>query len=137
MRLSFHPSPETENVANWVVYHARGQGIKEEVVLEKHASENSPLEKKQLFYSFEGGILGRTGLDFLVPCHPQKLLMVLKCDPCHSDVSLLIDATRDTFSLCSMETFYAFSRTFRLSFSFLPRTFFLRSPLRPRSTSSL
>jgi len=25
--------------------------------------------------------------------------MVLKCDPCHSDVSLLIDATRDTFSL--------------------------------------
>lgn len=64
MRLSFHPSPETENVANWVVYHARGQGIKEEVLLEKHASENSPLEKKQLFYGFEGGILGRTGLDF-------------------------------------------------------------------------
>lgn len=70
MRLSFHPSPETENVANWVVYHARGQGIKEEVLLEKHASENSPLEKKQLFYGFEGGILGRTGLDF------QMLLVI-------------------------------------------------------------
>ena len=39
MRLSFHPSPGNENVAHWIVYHARGQGIKEEVVLEKYPSD--------------------------------------------------------------------------------------------------
>ena len=63
MRLSFHPKPSSSESANWIVYHAHGQGVKEEVVLEKHGSSKDNL---QTFYYFERGILGRTGNVFSV-----------------------------------------------------------------------
>lgn len=60
MRLSFHCDASDANTAHWVVYHARGQDIKEEVVLQKYPSTATP----QLFYCFDNGILGRTGRNF-------------------------------------------------------------------------
>jgi hypothetical protein len=66
MRLSFLPSHQHSEVANWVVYHARVQGLREEVVIPKYRDENedASLSDAQQFYAFKEGILGRTGKDF-------------------------------------------------------------------------
>jgi len=63
MRLSFHPHQNT-NSAEWIVYHARGQDVKEQVVLEKYGSNHD--KKLQSFSCFKRGILGRTGNDYRV-----------------------------------------------------------------------
>jgi hypothetical protein len=74
MRLSFHPSPENpDTVANWVVYHARARGHREEVAIlkypDKHedlpSSASLSLSDSQQFYAFNEGILGRAGRDFI------------------------------------------------------------------------
>jgi len=66
MRLSFQPRQSDEDVADWVVYHARDQGVKQDVVLYR-ATSKDPMENvgpKQTFYCFNEGILGRSGTDF-------------------------------------------------------------------------
>jgi hypothetical protein len=62
MRLSFQCNESDANTAHWVVHHARGQDVMEEVVLQKYPSTETP----QLFYSFDNGILGRTGRNFSI-----------------------------------------------------------------------
>jgi len=44
-------------IADWIVYHARSQGSKDHVVLEKYPKPS----EEQIFYCFDQGIMGRTG----------------------------------------------------------------------------
>lgn len=60
MRMSFQQRATDNTVADWIVYHARSEGSKDHVVLEKYPdiSDDKPV---QTFYCFDEGIVGRTG----------------------------------------------------------------------------
>ena len=64
MRLSFQPRKDDPTTADWVVYHAKGQDVREEVTLRNRKDNNGDLPI-QIFYSFEGGNLGRSGTNFM------------------------------------------------------------------------
>ncbi|KAL7481536.1 hypothetical protein ACHAW6_007217 [Cyclotella cf. meneghiniana] len=64
MRLSFQTRAYDATTADWVVYHAKGQGVREEVVLQKK-KKNSGDSPMQTFYSFDRGNLGRSGTNFM------------------------------------------------------------------------
>jgi len=59
MRMQFRLRGEEEDgiVGDWVVYHARGASVREAVELKYESDASGPSQ----FYSFAGGILGRTG----------------------------------------------------------------------------
>ena len=65
MRLSFQTRADDASTADWVVYHAKGQGVREEVVLRNTETNNNGDLPMQTFYSFEGGNLGRSGTNFM------------------------------------------------------------------------
>jgi hypothetical protein len=65
MRLSFQTREEDESTADWVVYHAKGRGVREEVVLRNTSGANNGDLQMQSFYSFQGGNLGRSGTKFM------------------------------------------------------------------------
>jgi len=76
MRFSFQRRADNpDNLADWIVYHARERGSKDHVVIEKGSAvdPNHP----QTLYCFEDGILGRTGkkvtLGFVHP--DQRIFM--------------------------------------------------------------
>jgi hypothetical protein len=64
MRLSFQPRKDDPNTADWVVYHAKGQDVREEVTL-RNSKDNNGDSPMQVFYSFQGGNLGRSGRNFM------------------------------------------------------------------------
>jgi hypothetical protein len=64
MRLSFQTRDDDATIADWVVYHARGQGVREEVTLTKSKKNNGDLPI-QTFYAFQDGNLGRCGSNFM------------------------------------------------------------------------
>jgi len=61
MRLSFQTRHDDDTIADWIVYHARSQGSKDHVVLEKHGEPS----EHQAFYCFVEGIVGRMGRNIL------------------------------------------------------------------------
>jgi hypothetical protein len=65
MRLSFQTREEDESTADWVVYHAKGWGVREKVVLRNTSGANNGDLQMQTFYSFQGGNLGRSGIKFM------------------------------------------------------------------------
>lgn len=66
MRLSFYPRSLNPHIADWIVYHARAPGVRQEAIMHK-SKDHDPMANlgpKQTFYCFEGGNLGRSGTNF-------------------------------------------------------------------------